>query len=150
MGQEDVKTPNLDQLASEGVMLRTTFANTPLCAPARGTILTGTYAHKHGVRVNDLPLEDSKVTIAEILRAHGYRTGFVGKWHLDGGPRLPGYIPPGGRRQGFELWAANECRHNYFDSWYFRRFVADDSNQRLRCLYLDGPRDRVPEAATRR
>lgn len=120
MGQKDVKTPNLDQLASEGVTLPTTFANTPLCCPGRANMLTGTYPHKHGVRSNDLPLEDEKVTIAEILRTHGYRTGFIGKWHLDGGPRLPGYIPPGGRRQGFELWAANECRHDYFDTWYFR------------------------------
>ncbi len=120
MGQPDVKTPNLDRLASEGITLPTTFANTPLCCPGRATMLTGTYPHKHGVRSNDLPLEDEKVTIAEILRAHGYRTGFIGKWHLDGGPRLPGYVPPGGRRQGFELWAANECRHNYFDTWYFR------------------------------
>ncbi|MBM3958058.1 MAG: sulfatase-like hydrolase/transferase, partial [Gemmatimonadetes bacterium] len=42
------------------------------------------------------------------------------KWHLDGGPRMPGYVPPGPRRQGFEFWAANECSHRHFDTQYFR------------------------------
>ena len=120
MGQPDVKTPNLDRLAAQGVTLPTTFANTPLCCPGRATMLTGTYPHRHGVRSNDLPLADEKVTIAEILRAHGYRTGFIGKWHLDGGPRLPGFIPPGLRRHGYQAWAANECNHNYFYNWHFR------------------------------
>ncbi|MGH9633092.1 MAG: sulfatase-like hydrolase/transferase, partial [Bryobacteraceae bacterium] len=50
----------------------------------------------------------------------GYRTGFVGKWHLDGGPRMPGFVPPGPRRQGFEFWAANECSHAHFNAQYFR------------------------------
>lgn len=121
MGEQDVRTPNIDRLAAEGIVLPYTFANTPVCCPARAAMLTGLYPHKHGVRINDMPLADEQVTIAEILRTHGYRTGFVGKWHLDGGPRLPGFVPPGGgRRQGFEWWAANECRHNYFDTWYFR------------------------------
>ena len=59
-------------------------------------------------------------TIAKVLRRDGYRTGFIGKWHLDGGRRLPGFIPPGERRQGFEFWAANECNHSHFSSRYFR------------------------------
>jgi arylsulfatase A-like enzyme len=69
---------------------------------------------------NDLRLRESEVTIAEVLATEGYRTGFIGKWHLDGGQRLPGFIPPGPRRQGFEFWAANECSHRHFDTQYFR------------------------------
>src|SRR5438270_22534 len=54
------------------------------------------------------------------IAAQGYRTGFIGKWHLDGGPRLPGFVPPGPRRQGFAFWAANECDHRHFRPSYFR------------------------------
>jgi arylsulfatase A-like enzyme len=119
-GNSEVQTPNLDKLASQGLLFRNTFANTPVCCPARANMLTGVYAHRNGMIANDLRLRESETTIAEILGSAGYRTGFLGKWHLDGGPRLPGFIPPGPRRQGFEFWAANECSHSHFDTQYFR------------------------------
>ncbi|HQU47498.1 MAG TPA: sulfatase, partial [Pirellulales bacterium] len=84
------------------------------------TLLTGTYPHVNGMLANDLRLREEQVTLAEILRDAGYRTGFVGKWHLDGGPRDPGFVPPGPRRQGFEFWAAYECDHRHFRPTYFR------------------------------
>lgn len=120
MGNPDVRTPHLDRLASEGLLLRNTFANSPVCCPARAILMTGQYCHTNGMVANDLRLRESRVTIAEVLRKEGYRTGFIGKWHLDGGPRLPGFVPPGPRRQGFEFWAANECSHTHFKTQYFR------------------------------
>jgi len=120
MGHPDVKTPNLDQLASEGLLFRNTFANTPVCCPARANILTGKYSHANGMIANDLRLRESETSIAEILAEAGYRTGFIGKWHLDGGKRQPGWIPPGPRRQGFEFWAANQVSHQHFDTHYYR------------------------------
>jgi arylsulfatase A-like enzyme len=119
-GNREVKTPHLDRLAREGMLFRNTLANTPVCCPARAILLTGKYAHTNGMVANDLRLRESEVTIAEVLGQAGYRTGFIGKWHLDGGPRLPGFVPPGPRRQGFEFWAANECSHRHFDTQYFR------------------------------
>ncbi len=119
-GNPDVKTPELDRLASQGILLTNMFANTPVCCPARATILTGKYPHRHGLICNDLRLRESEITLAEILRDHGYRTGFIGKWHLDGGKREPGFVPPGERRQGFDFWAANECDHTHFKNRYFR------------------------------
>ena len=119
MGNPDVRTPNMDALAADGVLLRNVTANCPVCCPARGTLLTGRFGHEHGVDVNDAPLPDSEITIAETLRDRGYRTGFVGKWHLEGGRRLPGYVRPE-RRQGFDFWAANICSHNYWNMHYFR------------------------------
>jgi arylsulfatase A-like enzyme len=160
LGNPDVQTPNMDDLASQGVLLENTFANCPVCCPARGTLLTGRYAHAHGVAVNDAPLPNDEVTIAEILKEQGYRTGFVGKWHLEGGKRLPGFVPPGPRRQGFDYWAANICTHDYWNMQFFRdeptpiampgysaetftdeaiEFIARDSEQPF-CLYLQwGP-----------
>ena len=119
MGNVEVRTPHMDALARDGALLRNVSANCPVCCPARGTLLTGRFAHEHGVDVNDAPLPDEEVTIAETAREAGYRTGFVGKWHLEGGKRMPGFVAPE-RRQGFEFWAANICSHNYWNMQYFR------------------------------
>lgn len=119
-GNPDVQTPHIDRLAKEGLRFRRTYANVPVCCPARAILLTGTYPHVNGMIANDLRLRESEVTIAELLRDAGYRTGFIGKWHLDGGPRNPGYVPPGERRQGFDFWAAYECHHEHFFPSYFR------------------------------
>jgi arylsulfatase A-like enzyme len=120
MGNPDVRTPHLDQLAAEGLLFRQTFANTPVCCPARAILFTGKYAHQNGLVANDLRLRESEVTLAKLLKEQGYQTGFIGKWHLDGGRREPGFVPPGPRRQGFEFWAACECRHTHFQPVLFR------------------------------
>ncbi|MBL8174268.1 MAG: sulfatase [Bryobacterales bacterium] len=118
-GNPEVKTPNLDRLAAEGILFEHTFANVPVCCPARANMLTGVYTHRNGMVANDLRLRETEVTSAKLLSAQGYRTGFIGKWHLDGGPRMPGFIPPGPRRQGFAFWGANECSHAHFNTQYF-------------------------------
>ena len=120
MGNPDVQTPHLDRLAAEGLLFRQTFANTPVCCPARATLLTGKYPHKHGLIANDLRLRETEPTLAKMLKEHGYTTGFIGKWHLDGGKRDPGFVPPGPRRQGFDFWAACECNHAHFNPVIFR------------------------------
>ena len=119
-GDPNAHTPHIDRLASQGLTFHNTIANTPVCCPARANMLTGLYAHKNGMVANDLRLRESAVTYPALLAAAGYRTGFIGKWHLDGGARLPGFIPPGPRRHGFQFWAANECSHTHFNTQYFR------------------------------
>ena len=88
-GNTEVKTPNLDRLAAEGILFEHTFANVPVCCPARANMITGTYTHRNGMVANDLRLRETEVTSAKLLSAQGYRTGFIGKWHLDGGQRMP-------------------------------------------------------------
>jgi arylsulfatase A-like enzyme len=120
MGNPDVKTPHIDRLAADGILFRQTFANTPVCCPARAILLTGKYPHKNGMVANDLRLRETEPGLAKILKEKGYSTGFIGKWHLDGGKRDPGFVPPGPRRQGFDFWAACECNHAHFTPVLFR------------------------------
>ena len=118
-GNNDVITPNLDRLASEGMLFTNAISNTPVCVPARGTLLTGRYPLSHRAVTNDLPLGEDEVSIAEVLKEEGYDTGYIGKWHLDGVPRDK-FTPPGKRRFGFDYWAAWECHHDYFNGRYYR------------------------------
>lgn len=119
-GNEQIKTPNIDRLASQGVHFNNTLANTPVCCPARAILQSGQYCHKNGMVANDLRLREDITSLGDVLSAEGYRTGFVGKWHLDGGQRMPGYVPPGPRRQGWQSWATNQCSHRHFSTQYFR------------------------------
>ena len=99
MGNEQLRTPVLDRLAREGTQFTNAVANCPVCTPARACLLTGKYPHQVKMAVNDVPLAVGEVTIAELLQRAGYFTGFIGKWHLHGGKRDPGFVPPGGWRQ---------------------------------------------------
>lgn len=118
-GNDDVQTPNLDQLAEEGTRFTEAYANYPLCGPSRACILTGQYPQSHGVVGNDLQLAQDVPSIAQAFRRAGYRTGYIGKWHLDGVPRDK-FTPPGARRHGFDdYWAAYNCSHDYFDAAYY-------------------------------
>jgi arylsulfatase A-like enzyme len=120
LGDTPVRTPSLDRLARQGVVFTSAVANSPVCTAARASLLTGQYAHSVGMAVNDLPLSSDANGIAKMLGRAGYYTGLIGKWHLEGGPRLPGFVAPGPRRQGFDFWAASICNHDYFRQIYFR------------------------------
>jgi arylsulfatase A-like enzyme len=119
-GNPDVRTPNMDRLAAEGTSFPHTYANTPLCCPSRASLLTGQYPMSHTVIGNPLQLPTTVPSVGEAFNDAGYRTGYVGKWHLDGRP-LDGFTPPGPRRQGFDdFWAAYNCSHDFFDAEYYR------------------------------
>jgi arylsulfatase A-like enzyme len=116
-GNPDVRTPNIDRLASQSISFTNAISSVPVCSPTRASILTGQRALTHGVFMNDAPLDPQANTIAKILDAAGYDTGCIGKWHVDGHGRSD-YIPPE-RRQGFEYWKVLECSHAYNNSFYY-------------------------------
>ena len=80
-GNPDVRTPALDALAERGTWARHCFAAQPFCFPSRCSLMTGRYAHAHGVRGNGRTLVEDEVPLASMLREAGYRTGAVGHFH---------------------------------------------------------------------
>ena len=116
-GDPNVKTPNLDRLERECVNFTQAVAGMPVCSPTRASLLTGQRPQTHGIFLNDVQLNTNAVTIAKELKAHGYDTGCIGKWHVDGRGRS-NFIPRE-RRQGFDYWKVLECTHSYNNSPYF-------------------------------
>lgn len=122
-GDVNVRAPELDRLESESVNFQTTVSGTPVCCPYRASLLTGQYPLTHGVFINDVELKPKNVTLGEAFTRAGYRTGYIGKWHLYGSPdgnygRRSAYIPPE-KRFGFDYWKACECTHDYNHSLYY-------------------------------
>lgn len=122
-GDPNVTTPVLDQFAAQSVSFDTAVSGTPVCSPYRGSLLTGQYPLTNGLYVNDVPLEPKGPTMGEVFTRAGYRTGYIGKWHVYGSPggkneRRLDYIPPE-KRFGFDYWKACECTHEYNQSIYY-------------------------------
>ncbi|MFX1345497.1 MAG: sulfatase [Promethearchaeota archaeon] len=82
MGDPVVITPNLDKLASEGVVFTQCFTNSPLCIPARATLMTGKYVSDHGVINNNMEASSSSQSHVRNIRDSGYHTAVIGKTHL--------------------------------------------------------------------
>src|SRR5512133_681328 len=103
-------TPNLDRMAKRGVLFRSAFCNQPVCAPARGSILTGQYPSRHGVWRNAIKLDENATTIAKEMRRAGYSANYIGKWHLAEQiqPReKDGPVKPEQRGGFLDLWEAS-------------------------------------------
>ena len=107
-----VKTPALDELASKGVRFTDFHSGAPVCSPARATLLTGRHHLRTGVytviqdHIHNMHLRKSEVTIAELLKANGYDTVHLGKWHL--GTPFRGMKKPWIDEHGFDYWFATD------------------------------------------
>ncbi|HEX9611657.1 MAG TPA: sulfatase, partial [Gemmatimonadales bacterium] len=102
-------TPALDRMASRGAHVRNAFVTTSLCSPSRASILTGRYAHRHGVVDNTSPIPPGTVFFPELLQRAGYRTAYVGKWHM--GEDEESDRP----RPGFDHWVSFRGQGVYVD-----------------------------------
>lgn len=126
MGEESVLTPNLDRLAQSGVSMCQAVSGYPVSSPARAMLMSGAYPHNNGVTGNcnsqttpqNVELRQDIVCWSDVLKAEGYRTGYIGKWHLDklrepwidcsnnkGSVAWNEWCEPS-RRHGFDFWTA--------------------------------------------
>ena len=100
-------TPSIDRLAAEGARHDRCYVSNSICTPSRAAILQGTYNHVNGVTTLDTPMPNRLPNVAKLLRAGGYRTGMIGKWHLGEGPE---HEP-----RGFDEWCVLPGQGEYFD-----------------------------------
>lgn len=132
-GQREIQTPHLDRMAAEGVRFTQFYAGASICAPSRSVLMTGLH-NGHGRVRDNLPhgvhLTEEDLTVAEVLRRQGYRTGQMGKWSL--GQHDDAGAP---WRQGFEVF------FGYIDQDHAHRYYTDflwDNDHRIT---LSGNRD---------
>ena len=109
-GHPWLRTPNLDRLAREGLRFDRFHAASPICSPARGSVLTGRHPNRFGCFTFGHVLRPQEITLAERLRDAGYATGHFGKWHL-GSVQVGSPVNPGA--SGFERWLSAP---NHYDN----------------------------------
>jgi arylsulfatase A-like enzyme len=123
-GNTILRTPNMDRIGREGIRFNKAFVTNALCAPSRASFLTGLYSHTHGVTTNgeesgwydQQGLSETTPTWPKLLRATGYQTAVVGKWHLKSQP------------SGFDHWAILPGHGIYFDP----EFIANGERTRIK------------------
>ena len=98
-GNARYRVPAMNKLASESIVFDRCYVTQPVCTPSRSSIMSGLWPHRNGCVQNNVPLKHETKTVPELLGDAGYRTGYMGKWHL--GDEVFA-------QHGFEEWAAIE------------------------------------------
>lgn len=97
------QTPNIDRIAKDGVIFTNSFVTNSICAPSRAVMLTGKFSHANGHVDNTQAFNGSQVTFPKLLRASGYETAMIGKWHLESEPT------------GFDYWNILPGQGDYYN-----------------------------------
>ncbi len=128
-------TPNLTEIASEGVEYLNNFTCQPVCGPARACLQTGVYATECGCFWNGVPLPNDIKPLAEYFNEAGYETAYVGKWHL-ASDRLPGIglhcektAVPKEKMGGYQYWRAADVLE--FTSHGYDGYVFDENGRQI-------------------
>lgn len=103
-----ISTPNIDRLGKEGVYFKNHFCTTSLCSPSRASILSGLYAHAHGVSNNFTEYPNEMPSWPRALQAAGYETAYVGKYHMG--------EDNDDKRPGFDYFVTHKGQGKYFDT----------------------------------
>ncbi len=98
-----METPNIDRIADQGILFENSFVGNSICAPSRATLLTGKHTHKNGQIDNSVTFDSNQVTFPKLLKAAGYQTAIIGKWHLRSNPT------------GFDYWNIVPGQGQYYN-----------------------------------
>ena len=107
-GHPNLKTPNIDRIANEGVNFRNAFSTTSLCSPSRASLLSGLYAHRHGVTNNFTEFPSALDSFPKALQRAGYTTAYIGKYHMGENNDEP--------RPGFDYFVTHKGQGKYYDN----------------------------------
>ena len=114
-----VSMPNLEKLRKEGATFNNAISTCPVCTPYRSMLMTGRHPQTTGHLINFVNTRHDEVGLADVLNLGGYKTAYVGKWHLHRGsfPEINGadYVPEGRDRLGFQYWRGYNFHMNYYD-----------------------------------
>ena len=137
-GQQKIRTPNIDRLATQGMRFTSHYTSAPVCAPARCSLMTGKHGGHALVRDNyevkpsvfgdsfggQYPLPEGTVTMASLLKQKGYTTGAFGKWGLGGVGTSGDPL-----KQGFDRFFGFNCQRHAHN--LYPRYLVDDASQRI-------------------
>ncbi len=101
---DTITAPNIDAFRKANFSMERCISNYPLCSPYRGIFMTGLWPYQNGITRNWIELSTNFESIGHVFDKAGYRTAYVGKWHLSGPGHDRAFIPPGPHRQGFQDW----------------------------------------------
>lgn len=122
-GHPHLKTPNIDRLGKEGLYFKNAFCTTSLCSPSRASILSGLYAHSHGVQDNFTEYPIDLPSFPRQLQAAGYRTAYIGKYHMG--------EENDEKRPGFDYFVTHKGQGKYWDT----EFNVDGQRQVVKGYY---------------
>jgi arylsulfatase A-like enzyme len=135
MGDANLNTPELDRLASDGVLCPQAVAGFPLCCPFRGSLVASEYPH-NCVPGHEYPLPRGTKTVAHAFADNGYDTAWFGKWHLAGWKERDGraafYTVPREDRGGFRTWLGYDNNNSQWDCWVHGHEAGGDEIERYR------------------
>jgi arylsulfatase A-like enzyme len=134
--------PNFDRFARRHTHLAHAFTCAPVCGPARACWQTGTHCSTNGAWTNGVRLDPELPSLANAFKAAGYRTGYIGKWHLAGKGQPKGPVEPD-RRGGYEDWLAADVLEFTSDAYHTRLYDNDGNERYLPGYRVDGMADEI-------
>lgn len=137
-GNDRIRTPNLDKLASQSCVFERPYVTQPVCSPSRGSLLTGLYPHTHGITTNNIALDRHVPVLPEMLKSREHVSAWYGKWHL--GDEVF-------KQRGFDFFESTE--DEYYAKYWSKERDPSKHSEYYDFLVKAGIRPDLPEGHSR-